>query len=49
MRKIFSVEFYKKLIKAHPEMLPALLVLPISSVAAVIVWLSLKLWYKRKA
>lgn len=39
----------KELMDRHPEMTPALIILPISSIAAGIVWLSMRIWLKRKA
>lgn len=48
MLKMITIAKIKKWSKTHPEMLPALLVLPFSSILAALVWLSLKLWYKKK-
>lgn len=45
---MITIAKIKKWSKTHPEMLPALLVLPFSSILAGLVWLSIKLWSKRK-
>jgi len=40
--KVKQHKYYKKWIEPYPEVWPALLVLPISSILAVIVWLTIR-------
>jgi len=45
---MITIAKIKKWSKTHPEMLPALFVLPFSSILAALVWLLIRFWPKRK-